>query len=397
MKKDAATIGLVALAHAMSHFFQLVFPPLLPLLRAELDVSYSTLGMVVVLFFAASALLQPFAGFLVDRVGGREVLLGGVALMVAGMTVMSSANGVAVLALGALLTGVGNCVFHPADMSILNARVSRPRLGHAFSAHGMSGFLGFAAAPVFSATLSSAFGWRAALGGAAVVGLVVLAMLAVNARHLAAEQPARRMQAALGQDVRVLISPPVLLCFLFFLISGCTYAGISQFSITAMQLQYGVASTFASVALTSYMLGNVGGMLAGGFVASRTARHDLVAGAGLLCSALVMLAVAAGAMPGAALPLALAAAGVAAGIMYPSRDMIVRGATPPGAAGRVYGFVYSGLDFGVVATPVFYGMMIDGGMPQGVFYAIFGFTLIGILTVLQVPGRRLATNSGSGS
>jgi MFS family permease len=341
------------------------------------------------MFFTASAVLQPAAGFLVDRVGGRSVLFGGLGLMTVGVFAMSLAQGTVLLALGALVMGVGNSVFHPANFSILNGRVSPPRLGYAFSAHGIGGMLGFAAAPVFTAGVGSFYGWHTALLAAGGVGVAVVLLLMASARLLRVDQPVRKKQEA-GMDVRVLLSPPVLLCFAFFLIWGGAYAGIANFSITAMQLQFGVGVTLASAAVTAYMLGNAAGMLAGGFVASHSSRHDLVAGSGLSISALIMLAIAAGVVPGAALPLALGLAGVTAGVTYPSRDLIVRSATPPGAAGRVYGFVYSGLDVGSFVTPMFYGMLIDHAMPQAVFYAIFGFGALATLTVLQVSGRKLA-------
>jgi MFS family permease len=394
MKNDATIIGVVGLAHALSHFFQLAFAPLFPMIREELGISYSTIGVVVMLFFAASAILQPLAGFLVDRIGGRGVLMSGVALMVLGAVIMSAAQGAGVLALGAVVMGVGNCVFHPADFSILNARVSQPRLGYAFSAHGFAGSLGFAAAPTFSAVLASAYGWRAALLAAAAAGCVILIVLLANA-HLLGGRPAAKKQQAMAQDARVLLAPPVLLCFVFFLIWGGSYAGLSNFSITAMKLQFDVSETFAGFAITAYMLGSAGGMLAGGYVATRFPRHDVVAGAGLSVTGFLMLAIATGAVPAGGLPLAFALAGLAAGVTYPSRDLIVRGATPPGAAGRVYGFVYSGLDLGAVVTPVFYGMLIDAGVPQGVFYVIFAFTAVAILTVLQVPGRRAAIETNA--
>jgi MFS family permease len=136
------------------------------------------------------------------------------------------------------------------------------------------------------------------------------------------------------------------------------------------------------------MLGNAGGMLAGGVVAAKLARHDLIAVGGLLVAALFVLPVAAGAVSGVALPAMLALTGFSAGITYPSRDLIVRSATPPGAAGRVYGFVYSGLDVGSLAMPVFYGMLIDHGLPQGVFYVIFGCMLLSVATVLQLQRGR---------
>jgi MFS transporter, FSR family, fosmidomycin resistance protein len=232
MKKDLPVIGVVASGHALSHFLQLVMPPLFPLIREELGISYSTLGVLVMIFFTASALLQPVAGFLVDRIGGRDVLLSGVGMMVAGMLIASFAGGTALLALGVLIMGIGNSVFHPADFSILNGRVSPARLGYAFSAHGVAGSLGFAIAPLFSAGMASAYGWHGALLAAAGVGLVVLVVMLANAHELHVHQPQKKPGAA--RDVRVLLSPPVLLCFLFFLIWGGAYAGLSNFAIAAM-------------------------------------------------------------------------------------------------------------------------------------------------------------------
>jgi MFS family permease len=383
MKHDATIIAVVGTAHALSHFCQLALAPLFPLIREDLGVSYATLGFVVMLFYTGSALLQPFAGFLVDRIGGRGMLLGGVGLLTGGALVMSAADGLAVLGFGAMLMGIGNSVFHPADMSILNGRVAPERLGYAFSAHGIAGFLGFAAAPVVSASVAGAYGWRAAMLATAALGLAVLVMLLANSHQLHLTRAAPKKPAA-AWDARVLLARPVMLCFAFFTIWGGAYAGLANFSITAMQLQFGVGPALASLALSTYMLANAVGMVAGGVFAARVGRHELVAGAGLSCAALAVLAIAAGAVSGAALPIALGAAGLAAGFIYPSRDLIVRAATPPGAAGRVYGFVYSGIDIGVLATPMLYGMLIDGGAPQAVFYTIFGFALAAILTVLQV-------------
>ena len=389
MRNDAYTIGLVATAHAVSHFFQLVLAPLLPLMAAELQLSFSTLGVVMMLFFAVSAVLQPLAGFLVDRIGGRGVLLCGVGLMTLGVLLMSLAEGAPLLALGAVVMGVGNSVFHPADFSILNGRVSPARLGYAFSAHGVAGQLGFAAAPVFSAAIASAYGWHAALLASAAVGAGVLLVLLANTRQLPVT-PAPRRRQPIAQDARVLLSFPVLVCFGFFVVWGGAYVGVASFSIAAMQLQFGMSTALAASAVTAYMLGNAGGMLAGGVVAARVPRHDLVAVAGLLVSALFVLPIATGAVAAAGLPVLLALTGFFAGVTYPSRDLIVRASTPPGAAGRVYGFVYSGLDVGSLAMPVFYGMLIDHALPQGVFYGIFACMLVAVVTVLQLPGRKLA-------
>ena len=381
-------IALIGTGHAASHFLQLVLPPLFPLMRDELGVSYATLGLVLTLFYVLSAVLQPVAGFVVDRVGGRAVLLGGLALMVLGTLCMALAPGIWTLALGAGLAGIGNSVLHPADFAILNGRVPKERLGHAFSIHSVSGSIGFAVAPVFSGAIGAWLGWHAALTGAAAVSGAIVILLAVNADKFSVP-PVLKKSA--GFDVSVLASWQVVACFSFFALHAAALTGILSFGVSALKEQLGVATTLASGAVTAYMVGSALGMLAGGFLTARTSRIDLVPAAGLSASACIMLALAAGLVPPLALPVAFASSGFAVGLTYPSRDLLVRAATPPGATGRVYGFVYAGLDVGSFATPVFYGWLLDHGSPHGVFYAVFGFALAAVFTVLQLPARRPAT------
>lgn len=386
--RNAKVIGLVSVAHGVSHFFQIIVAPLFPLIKDELGVSYAALGFAMALFYAASALCQPVAGFVVDRVGARNVLVAGLALMVAGIALVAVAPSYAVLVAGLLLAGVGNSVFHPADFTILNARVDAARLGYAYSAHGMGGSIGYAAAPVFSASLGAAFGWHAALLAAAGVGLAVLVVVALNLRQLEVPvHPAAAAAKAGAGDLRVLLSLPVMLCFLYFVIYCCGLAGVQHFSASAMTMQYGVTVAFAATAVTSYMAGSAVGLLAGGFIATRSSRHDVVAMSGIAAGAACMLVIASGQLPGLLLPAMFALTGFSLGATGPSRDLIVRASTPPGATGRVYGFVYAGLDVGSFATPVLYGWLLDHGMPQAVFYTIFGFSLLAIFTVMQLPGR----------
>jgi len=380
-------IALIGTGHATSHFLQLALPPLFPLMREELGVSYATLGLILTLFYVLSAVLQPLAGFVVDRIGGRAVLLGGLALMVAGTLLMGLAPSVWSLALGAALAGIGNSVFHPADFAILNGSVAKERLGHAFSIHSVSGSVGFAVAPVFSAAIGAWMGWHAALIAAAAVAGSVLLLLAANAGKFSVQVAPKK---SAGFDVSVLVSWQVLACFSFFALHAAALTGILSFGVSALKEQLGVATTLASTAVTAYMVGSGCGMLAGGFLTSRTARIDLVPAAGLSVSACIMLALAAGVVPALVLPAAFALSGFAVGVTYPSRDLLVRAATPPGATGRVYGFVYAGLDVGSFATPVFYGWLIDHGSPNGVFYAVFGFALLAVFTVLQLPSRKPA-------
>lgn len=397
MSRDARIISLVALGHAMSHFLQLVLAPLFPMIREEIGVSYAQLGLVLMVFFALSALLQPVAGFVVDRFGGRVVLLSGVALMVIGTAVMSFANGPAMLFIGAAISGTGNAVFHPADFSILNACVAPKRLGHAFSSHGVAGMLGYAAAPVFSAAIGAAYGWQNALLAAAALCFVVLLLLGANARLFVGQTEAKKRDGPI--DARVLFALPVLMCLAFFTLHSAGLGALQQFGVAAMKEQFAVGTGLASAALTAYILGSAAGMLLGGFVTTRVTRHDLVAASGFSIASFNALMIALGLIPGMALPVVLAVSGLAVGVTYPSRDLIVRAATPPGATGRVFGFVYSGLDLGSLATPVLCGWLMDNGLPQGIFYVVFGCTLAAILTITYtayfIP-RRSSMRSNAG-
>ena len=396
LRRDVRVIGLVGSAHCLSHFYQLSLAPLFPLLRAEFDVSYATLGALVSVFYLASGACQFAAGFGVDRFGARPLLLGGIGLLAGGMLLAGLVPGVYWLFPLVALMGVGNGVFHPADFAVLNANVDPRRLGHAYSVHGIGGSLGYVAAPIVSLAIGSAFGWRVALltvGAAGLLALVVLALQkdAFASRVHAPAAPRHR----LAGNVALFVQAPILLCFAFFCVLTLATIGIQTFSGTALNAAYAIPLGVATSALAAYLLGNTTGILAGGFLAARTQRHDRVAACGLAAGAILMLLVATA--PGAAflaVPL-FAVTGFVLGATGPSRDMIVRKATPAGASGRVYGFVYSGFDLGATIAPVAIGTLLDHGQPRAVFVAIAVCLAVAIGTVLQVrrrhaPQRRAA-------
>jgi len=383
-------IGLVALAHGLSHFYQIATAVLFPLIKDDLGVSYAALGSTVALYYIVSGICQTLAGFAVDRYGARRVLFAGLALAVTGALLAGMAQNFPMLLAAAVVGGLGNSVFHPVDFSILNARVDKARLGYAFSWHGIAGYLGYAAAPAYGIAMASAFGWRGALLGAAAIGAAVVALLAFQGTTLQAA-PVRQRQA--GSALDALRQAPVLMCFGYFVMIGVGFIAIQTFGIATMVSLYGVNVALASAALTAFLLGGATGIFFGGFLAVRATRHDLVAVSGMAASATLMLVLASAWLPAAVLPLLLGAAGFAGGLTNPSRDLIVRASTPPGSTGKVYGFVYSGLDVGSMLTPVIFGWLLDRGQPAAVFYTVVAVLAVSILTVLQLPGRRL--NAGS--
>jgi len=391
LKTDIRTISLVALAHGLSHFFQIATAVVFPLIKDDLEVSYVALGATVALFYSVSGIFQTVAGFAVDRYGARRVLFCGLALSVTGALLAGLAQNYGTLVAAALLGGLGNSVFHPCDFSILNARVGKQRLAHAFSWHGIAGFLGYAAAPAYAIAMVSAADWRAALLGAAAIGALVIVVLAAcrdNIHAAPAEQHSEDGRSSVLADARILASVPVLMCFGYFILVSVGFIAITTFGVATMIALYGASASLAAAALTAYLLGAAAGIFSGGFVAARTSRHDLVAASGMAISAGMVFVLAAAWLPAASLPLLFAATGFAGGITGPSRDLIVRATTPPGSTGKVYGFVYSGLDVGSMLTPVYFGWLLDGGRPAMVFYTVVVTAMLTIATVLNLPARR---------
>ena len=388
-RADARVIGAIGSAHALSHFFQLVLPPLFPLLRAEFGVSYATLGALLSLMYVASGVCQFGAGFAVDRFGARPVLLAGLALLAGGTLAAGFVPGIGWLFPLVVLMGIGNGVFHPADFAVLNANVSPRRLGHAYSSHGIGGSLGYALAPVVSFGLASVFGWRTSLLACGAAGLVAVALLATQAAALDSRKHGTGVpKHTLSGSLELFRQRPILLCFAYFCVLTIATIGITTFLGTSINAAYGLPLAIAATAINAYLLGNVGGVLAGGFLAARTARHDRVAATGLAVGAVLILLLALFApLATWAIPL-LALTGFALGATGPSRDMIVRAATPKGASGRVYGFVYSGLDLGSALSPVALGAILDHGSPRLVAAAIAAFLFVAIATVVQVGHAR---------
>jgi MFS family permease len=373
-RDDARTIALVGVAHGTSHFFHLLLPPLFPALIGEFGVSYSELGLLVTMFFVISGVGQALAGFVVDRIGARPVLFAALGCFVLAALAGASAQGFGGLVLAAALAGLGNSPFHPVDFTILNKRVSVPRLGHAFSVHGITGSLGWAAAPVFLIGIGTLSGsWRWALVAAALWALAVLLLL-VWQRDAIDDRPGHRVPtkavatAGAGEHALAFLRlPSVWLCFSFFFWSTAALAAIQSFASPALGRIYGLPLEATAFVVTGYMLCSAAGMVLGGFLAGRAERLEAVIALAMAGAAALLLLVATGWLPGTAAALLAALSGLGTGLAGPSRDMLIKQATPPGATGRVYGTVYSGLDAGfAVAAPVF-GWLLDHGHAGGVF------------------------------
>jgi MFS transporter, FSR family, fosmidomycin resistance protein len=388
-RQDAQVIGLVSLAHGISHFFHLILAPLFPWLKTAFDLSYAELGFLMTVFFIVSGVGQALAGFVVDRVGARTVLFSGIGLLGLAAALLSQAQNYPMLLAGSMLAGLGNSVFHPADYTLLNKRVSAQRLGHAFSVHGISGNLGWAAAPVFLATIAGVAGWRVALLSAAFLPFIVLLLLVAHRDLLRTEDiratvasPAHA--ATDGHVLDFMRLPAVWMCFAFFLITALALGGIQSFSSSGLRALYGMSLAASTAGYSAYMLSSAAGMVAGGFLAAKTARHERTIALAFAGSGLVSLVVAGGFVPPLLAIVLMGAIGFGAGIAGPSRDLLIRAAAPKNATGRVYGVVYSGLDTGLAIAPLLFGALMDASHPAWIFVGIGLFQTLAIVTAVGV-------------
>lgn len=393
LRHDASTIGVVSIAHGLSHFCQLIVPPLFPWIGASFGLSNTQLGLLMSVFFVVSCFGQALAGFVVDRFGAARVLYSGLVLLGVAALGLGASPSYAVMLVFMAVAGLGNCVFHPVDFSILNARVSAPRLGHAYAAHGISGNLGWALAPVFVVGIAHGSGsWRLALFS--VAGVIAAVLLGVwllrawlvveTAAPARVGTAAKAAQAPAGGSFDFLRLPAVWSCFAFFLIFALALGSLQTFAPAAAGKLHDVPAAQVAVCLSIYMASAAGGMVLGGFLVRDPRRSARIVAAGFGLSAVVALLMALGDWPAWMVPVLFAVMGLGGGIAGPSRDLLVKQATPPGAAGRVYGVVYSGLDVGMTIAPVIFGALMDAGAYRGVWLGVALAQLVLIATAFNV-------------
>jgi MFS family permease len=394
-KADSAlrTLAAISTAHWVSHFHMFVLPMLFPFLKAQLGVGYIELGLALTVFAVVSGLTQAPIGYLADHIGARKILLlgltlGGFALIMLGLHLSYPW-----LIASAVLLGLANSVYHPADYAILSVHMDEARMGRAFSIHTFAGFLGGAVAPATVAALAATVGGHGALILTGAVGpLVALLLILVGIPDASA---ADRGSDGASAPQQAIITPALIVLTIFFMLLSLSSAGIGNFGVVALMSGYDVSFSTANIALTAFLGASAVGVLAGGFLADHTQRHGQVAAACFAINAAIVLLIATIGLPPLLLTAAMAVAGFLGGVIAPSRDMLVRSAAPAGAAGRAFGIVSTGFNIGGIISPLLFGWIMDQNLPHWVFGASVVFMVLTVLLALVTDRGPQASSAAS--
>ena len=382
-------IALIGAGHFYSHFVMLALPPLFLLMKQDLGVSYVALGAIVSAMATSSAVGQIPMGFLVDRVGGRIVLLWGIALMSVCLLMVGYFSSYwALFALFAVV-GIGNSVFHPADFAIMAAKLDKAIYGRAFSIHSFTGYLGWTFAALVMLPLANAIGWRYAIMVVGLVGLIISCTLAAGSRFLDDRGSLQERGAGEGAGsgslragISLMTSFPMLMLFIFFGLSTTVTSGIMAFSIPANVALHGLDVLTANFALTAHLGASAGGVLIGGWLADKTRNHSLVTSLAILAMSISVLLLALDGPMVLVMFSAMILAGLFYGISSPSRDILIKNATPTGSAGVAFGFTSSGMSVGNLIGPLICGWFMDTGRPQFMFVVLAAIVAAAIITVV---------------
>jgi MFS transporter, FSR family, fosmidomycin resistance protein len=395
---DVRVIGLISLAHGSSHFFHLILPPMFPWLKDAFALNYAELGLLMSIFFVVSCMVQASSGFLVDRIGARPVLFAGVGLLAFAALIYSQSNGYLMLMVGAVIAGCGNGIFHPVDYTLINHKVSPANLPYAYSMHGVTGYLGWAAAPAFMVGIAQLSDWRIAFLSAAALEAFILLILWLNRSQLidnVKERHANTQASAQASNpggnpesaFAFLRLPAVWLCWIFFFFSMASTSSLQSFSPSALFKIYALPVNVGNYFLTLLALGSAVGVLLGGYLAAKLQAPEKIVSACLSLTIAMCLLLATGLISIDLIPVIFCVLGFGYGVVAPSRDLLVKQATPKGVAGRVYGIVYSGIDLGAAVGPFIFGFFMDAGLPKALFLGIVLFQLMIIPTVFKVSSN----------
>lgn len=391
-------LGLLSVGHALSNFYVLSLPPLLPFFKNDFAASYTLLGTMLSLRTIVSGGLQMPVGFIADRIGGKKVLIAGLILMAIGFGGLAFAPNIWWCMPLMVIFGLGLATVRPSNYTVINASIPPTWIGRAFGINMFAGHVGRAIAPPAIIALSAIWGWRTAVAVTAAVGIVI-SLGIISQWRIVRDDATGKKSGAKGPgiiaEIRMLANRTALVFFLFYTLNSLSNNGINSFSVAAMTELHGTPLAIASSALTGYLIASAAGVLLGGFIVDKTQRHELIAALVLIGAAALIALVGVISMPLVILTAVMTLTGVFQGMLRPARDMLLRAVMPRENFGKAIGMVTTGAAIGGTLSPILFGWILDHGEPQWVFY-IIGLGLLAVAATVMVAKTRAEADNNRG-
>lgn len=384
---EVITVGVVSGGHFFSHFYLLALPPLFPLIRADLGVTNTQLG-ILISAISLTMLLQILVGEVVDRIGARVILIVGIAVTGISVTLAGlTSSYLGLLALMPLL-GVGQSVFHPADYLLLDQTSKAGRKGKNFSIHTFGGYAGSAAAPLIVGMLGIRHGWRDALFLVGVVGIAYALFAWISLRSISYDHNTTSGDDSVATPTGSLdafLQPGILVMFAFFTVITMATKGIQTFTPLLAVDNFALTEATGNLALTVFFTATAACILAGGVLADRFA-PEWVIPMFLTIGGILMWATTAGIVPitQTTLVVVFGIIGGVYGLVFASRDKLVSKLSADGSTGRSFGFVFTGTSIGGLISPAFLGGVSDFSSISDSFIFIAGFFLLSGAIILLI-------------
>jgi len=383
-------LALISTGHALSNFYVLCLPVLIPFFKNEFQVSYALLGVILTTRALTSGLLQMPVGFLVDVVGGKKLLIAGLFLLSGSFAALAAIPSIWWALPLMVVFGAGLATMRPSNYTILNASISPSWVGRAFGINMFAAHAGRALAPPLIVSIALLWDWRIAVLIAGGLGFVVTFALISQWRYVRDDtvQPKRPKGLGAFQELRLLASGSLALFFVFFIFNALTTHGVHSFSVAALAELRATPLTVASGALTGYLIASALGVLAGGFIVDKSPHHALIAVAVLLSSASLFILIGALDMSIVLIVFVMSLAGILQGILRPARDMLMRAVIPRESFGKAIGMVATGAAVGGASAPIIFGWILDMGHPSWLFY-VLAVCLVILITTVLIPKTRI--------
>ncbi len=415
---DYRNMGLITLGHSLTHWYPATFYMLLPLIGAEMGLSYSQIGFIMTCQYAAGALSNVPGGMLVD-VWGRKGQLMALSLFWVGFPylLMGFSTQYWMLLVCVMLVGIGNNLWHPTAIPLLG-RMFPQRKGLALSLHGMGGNVGDALAPLAVGILLTTLSWREivminVIPGAAMsvlllyfLGAMTFAPKYAKPTTATPAAPTDGPQSGMAnvnsggqsmgsymQGLRSLMRTPGLM----MLTLSSSFRSMTQGTLLtflplylAKEMHYEVFWVGAVMALLQ-IAGFIASPIAGHLSDTMGRRKILITSFGVSAAVLVLMTFAGGSI------LFVYLIAVLGFFLYAARPIMqawMLEATPPNMGGTAIGLMF-GMQSGAQAiAPILGGIVADRYGLMAAFYLLAATIILANIMVLWIPTAKTETGNG---